>query len=140
MTRHLETDVKSLGRPWALGVVLVAAFAVFGELLLVFDDYVFHRLGLNRNALLLALWALPFIAAYVAARYSETHKLLAGLSFLILFPVIGTAAHYLNGALGGTVDFAGLSGAAVTFRLYLALGSVLVITGTLLGLLFSKQS
>lgn len=128
------------GKPWSLGVLLILAFAVLGELIVLLDDYVFHRVGINRNALLLVLWILPILASYVASRYSEKRKLLMGLSYLILFPLIGAVVHYISGELGGTVDFVGLPGAMATFKLYLRVGSILVILGTALGLVLSKQN
>ena len=139
MAQAWVNRMSMFGKPWALGVLLILAFAVLGELLVIFNDYVFHRLGINRNALLLALWALPILASYIASYYSEKHKLLMGLSYLILFPLIGAAAHYINGELGGTVDFVGLYGSAATFKLYFGVGSILVILGTSLGLLLSKR-
>jgi hypothetical protein len=132
--------MREFGKPWAVGMLLILTFAVLGELFTVFNDYVFHRLGLNRNAVMTVLWVLPFFAAYFASRYSETHKVLTGLSFMLLFPLVGSVAHYINGELGGPVDFVGLSGAALIFKLYFAVGSILVIAGTLLGLLLSKRA
>lgn len=126
-------------RPWAFGFLLVLAFAVIGELLMAFDGYVFHRTGISRNLLLTILWILPMAASFVASAYSQKHQLLAGLSFLPLFPLVGATAHYINGQLGGTVDFTGVSGAVETFKLYLGIGSVLMIIGTALGLALSKR-
>jgi hypothetical protein len=139
MAQNWVNEMGVLGKPWSLGVLLILAFAVLGELIVLLDDYVFHRVGINRNALLLILWILPILASYIASRYSERHKLL-GLSYVILFPLIGAVVHYISGELGGTVDFVGLPGAMATFKLYLGIGSILVILGTALGLLFSKRN
>lgn len=127
------------GKPWRLGLLLILAFAVLGELIVLLDDYVFHRVGVSRNVLLLVLWLSPILASYVASRYSERHKLLTGLSYVILFPLTGAAVHYISGALGWAVDFVGLPGAMATFKLYFVVGSILVILGTILGLMFSKR-
>lgn len=128
------------GKPWSLGVLLILAFAVLGELIVLLDDYVLHRVGINRNVLLLILWILPILASYVASRYSERHKLLMGLSYVILFPLIGALVHYISGELGGTVDFVGLTGAIAIFKLYLGVGSILVILGAALGMVLSKKN
>ena len=125
-------------KPWALGFLLILASAVLGELVVLLDDYVFHRVGINRNALLLVLWLSPILASYIASRYSERHKLLMGLSYVVLFPLTAAVVHYISGALGGTVDLVGLPGAVATFKLYLQIGSILVILGTTLGLVLSK--
>ncbi|MCU7850531.1 MAG: hypothetical protein KZQ89_21675 [Candidatus Thiodiazotropha sp. (ex Lucinoma kastoroae)] len=126
-------------KPWMLGLLILLMFVVLGELSVVFGDYVFHRLSIDRSTLLWILWLMPLVAAYVAARYSMTHKLLAGLSYLILLPLIGAVAHYINGEFGGTVDFTGLQGAVTTFKIYLGVGSIVVLVGTFLGIALSKN-
>lgn len=140
MTPVSETEMRFYDQAWAIGLLLILLFVLLSEILMIFDDYVFVRLGLRLDRVLLVLWALPLLAAYVAARYSPKRKLLAGLSLAILFPAIGAMAHYVNGVLGGTVDLVGLSGALVTFKVYLAIGGALMVTGTLLGLLLSKST
>lgn len=140
MVQIWVSEMSIFGKPWSLGVLLILAFAVLGELIVLLDDYVFHRVGISRNTLLLVLWILPILASYVASLYSERHKLLMGLSYVVLFPLIGAVVHYISGELGGAVDFVGLPGAMTTFKLYLGFGSILVILGTALGLLFSKRN
>ena len=135
-----EDDMKPFGRAWAVGVALVVAFAILGELAIVFGDYVFHRLGANRNIVLGALWILPLAASFIATRYSGKWKLLAGLSFLLVVPLLGVVAHLLSGALGANVDFDGLAGGRIVFAIYLVVGSLAVTTGTILGLLPVGQS
>lgn len=127
--------MTSFGKPWAIGVALVVAFAILGEVAVIFSDYVFHRLGLNRDLVLGGLWILPLAASYVATRYSADRKLLAGLSFLLVVPLIGTLAHLVSGALGANVDFEGFSGGRIVFGLYLVIGGLVVVIGTILGLL-----
>lgn len=138
MTQPLGDELNYLGKAWGLGVLLILAFAIVGELLVAFDDYVFHRLGVDRNLTLSILWVLPLVAAYVAARYSPQHKLLAGLSYLLILPFVGAAAHFVSGVLGTTVDFKGLSGARLVFGMDLAIGSLLIVTGTFVGVLLSR--
>lgn len=138
MTQPLGDELNYLGKAWGLGVLLILAFAIVGELLVAFDDYVFHRLGVDRNLTLSILWVLPLVAAYVAARYSPQHKLLAGLSYVLILPFVGAAAHFVSGVLGATVDFKGLSGARLVFGMDLAIGSLLIVTGTFVGVLLSR--
>jgi hypothetical protein len=127
--------MRPFGKAWGIGVALVVAFAILGELAIGFGDYVFHRLGANRNIVLGALWILPLAASFVATRYSAQRKLLAGLSFLLIVPLIGTIAHLLAGALGASVDFDGVRGAPTVFAIYLVVGGLTVTAGTILGLL-----
>ncbi len=103
------------GKPWSLGILLILAFAVLGEMIVLLGDYVFHRVGVSRNALLLILWVLPILASYIASCYSERYKLLMALSYVILFPLIGAVVHYISGKLGGTGDFVGVHGAMAIF-------------------------
>ena len=132
-----EMDV--FGKPWSLGFLLILTHSVLGVLIGGIDDYVFFRIGINKDALLLTLWILPVLASYVASRYSKKYKLLMGLSYIILFPLIGAIVTYVNGELGVVrTEFVGVPGAMVMFKLYLAVGSILVILGTALGLVFSK--
>jgi len=125
-------------KPWSLGLLILIMFSVLGELSLVFSEYVFHRLGINRDEFMMALWVLPFIASFIATYYSTSLKLVVGLSYLILFPLIGSIGHYLNGELGGVVDFTGISGAMTTFKVYLSIGSIVILIGAFLGVALSK--
>ncbi|MDH5573560.1 MAG: hypothetical protein OEY89_17480 [Gammaproteobacteria bacterium] len=126
-------------KAWKIGFLIILLFTIASELLLVFDDYVFTRIGIDRNIIKLIFWLTPMFAAYIATYYSKTNKLLMGLSYIILFPVIFTCIHYINGEFGSAVDFTGSSGALVVFKVSAAIGSIMIIIGTLLGLLFSKQ-
>ena len=126
--------MRSFGKAWAIGVALVVAFAILGEVVVILGDYVFHRLGLNRTIVLGALWIFPLAASFVATRYSQDRKLLAGLSFLLIVPLIATSVHLLTGALGANVDFTGITGGRVVFGIYLTLGGLVVVIGTILGL------
>ena len=115
------------------------AFSVFGELIVLLDDYVFVRVGVSRNSLLLALWLLPLLAPCVTSYFSNKHKLLLSLSYMIFFPLIVASVHYISVEVGGAVDFVGFAGAVAVFKLYFALGSGPIILGAVLGLMLSKR-
>ena len=125
---------------WCLGLSILIFFIVFSEMTVVFNEYIFHRLGINRNFLLTTLWFLPLVASFVAAYYSEKHKLIYGLSYIILLPLLGALIHYINGELGGVIDFRGVPAAVMTFKIYLVLGSVIITVGTILGIAFSNNN
>jgi hypothetical protein len=124
---------------WMQGCLAIFIFVLVGELSVLFNNYVFHRLGINRTVFLSALWILPLIAAFIASYFSERHKLLAGLSYTIMLPLLGSTAHFVSGELGATIDFAGLAGALVIFKIYLVMGAVTGAAGTALGLLLSRE-
>jgi hypothetical protein len=132
--------MKPFGKAWAIGVALVVAFAILGEVAVLFGDYVFHRLGFNRDFVLGALWVFPLAASFIATRYSHDRKLLAGLSFLLIVPFIATLAHLLSGALGANVDFKGFAGGRIVFSIYLVVGGLAVLAGTIAGLLPLRDS
>jgi len=52
---------------------------------------------------------------------------------MLVLPVVGASGHYISGLLGGAVDFTGISGALVVFKIDFAIGGIAVITGTLAG-------
>ena len=124
---------------WSLGLSILIFFIISSELTVVFHDYIFYRLGINRNILLTLLWSLPFFSAFIASYYSKKYKLFYGLSYILLLPLFGAFVHYINGELGGVIDFRGLSGAIVLFKIYLMVGSIIITIGTILGVAFSRQ-
>jgi hypothetical protein len=56
-----------------VGFLLITLSVILGELTVAFDDYVYFRLGLNRNLILLVLWSFPCLASFIVAYYSD-HK------------------------------------------------------------------
>jgi len=136
---NIESKTLRLSKAWQLGLLIVIGFSVTGEFLVVFDEYVFYRLGIDRDLMFLFLWLAPAVSAYIATYYSNSYKLLSGLSFIIVFPAVGAFAHFINGELGGAVDFTGLNGAFALFKIYFSIGSILTVAGTLIGFVFSKN-
>lgn len=128
------------GRAWLQGFLVILIFVLIGELVVAFNDYVFFRLGINRTVFLFVLWLLPVAAAFIATYFSKRNRLLAGLSYAIALPLLGSSAHLLSGLLGVPVDFVGFSGAVVTFKIYLVLGILTSVVGTALGLAFSREN
>jgi len=123
---------------WSLGFIVILLFIILSELSFFFGEYLFHRLGISRNLVLILLWGLPLLAAFLTSYYAREHKLILGLSFLLIVPLLGTAAHYSNWKIGAAVDFGGVSGAIAILKIYFVINSLLVLIGTGLGLLLSK--
>lgn len=94
-------------RAWSIGCLIIILFVVLGELTVVFHDYSFSRLGLERNTVLYVLWLLPLVASFIAARYSQVHGIVFALSYAIILPASGALGHYINGVLGGGQRFCG---------------------------------
>lgn len=124
-------------RAWSIGCLIIILFVVLGELTVVFHDYSFSRLGLERNTVLYVLWLLPLVASFIAARYSQVHGIVFALSYAIILPASGALGHYINGVLGGVRDFVGISGALVIFKVYFSIGGTLIMIGALFGAIFS---
>lgn len=125
--------------PWRLGFLVILLFVLVGELSAIFHDYVFYRVGVNRNVFLFVLWILPAGAAFIASYFSKRYKLLSGISYVIVLPILGATAHYVSGQLGAPIDLAGLRGAFIVFKIYFVLGAIAASVGTTLGLLLSRQ-
>jgi hypothetical protein len=87
----------------------------------------------------MVLWILSVAASFFASYYSVKHKLLSGLSFIIVMPLLAALAHCFVGWTGGTVDFRGLSGAVELLKIYFVMAGFVVIPGSLCGLLFSGR-
>lgn len=127
-------------KAWSLGLLIILLFLTIGELSAAFNEYVFHRLGINRSIFLFILWMFPLLAAFITSYFSSKYKVILGLSYILIVPILGALAHYINGELGGTVDFTGVSGAIMTFKIYFVINSILVVIGTGLGVLSSKEN
>jgi hypothetical protein len=132
---EIEVSDKKL---WWIEFLLIAAFVLMSELSIVFREYVYIRLGLNRNVVLGALWLLPVIASFLVTYFSTQRKALMGLSFILVLCVLGPLVHFFFGWLGATIDLGGLPGLKVTFQIYLILGALTIGFGTVAGVLFRK--
>lgn len=124
---------------WSLGFLIILLSIILGELSIAFNDYVYERIGVNQNILAIIFWCLFGVGAYIASYYSKGFKLLLGLSFIFITPLTVAIAHYLNGRLGSVIDFDGLSGTVVVFKIYFFTSSFFVLIGTFLGVFFSRE-
>lgn len=129
----------SMGSAWVQGFLLVVLFVVVGEWSISFSGLVFHRLGIDRNTFLVVLWVIPLVAAFVAARFSDRHKVVAGLSFMLVVPLIAAFGHYLSWLISAARDFQGVPGAIVVFKIYLIPSAITALIGTSLGMLASSK-
>lgn len=126
-------------KAWWTGFALITAFVLVSELTVVFNEYVYGRLGLSRNLILTILWLLPVIASFLVVYLSKKKRVFKGLSFILVLSVLGPLAHYLSGEFGATIDFAGLPGLKVTFQIYLVLSVLTAGLGTVVGLFFKRK-
>ena len=134
MGQALDSDnYRIFSSAWTFGCLIIVAFVFLSELTVVFHDYVFLRLGLRRDFVLTLLWFLPVVASFITSYYSRRYGAIFGLTYMLVLPVIGASGHYISGLLGGAVDFTGISGALVVFKIDFAIGGIAVITGTLAG-------
>jgi len=122
-----------------VGFLLISLFVILGELTVTLDNYVYFRLGLTRNFILLVLWTFPCLASFIVAYYSD-HKMWFSISLIPVLSLLGSLVHYINGLFGGVVDFTGMNGAFVVFKIYFTIGSILIIAGALLGIFISRYN
>ena len=117
--------------PWVSGAVLILISTLLS---LRWNHY--------KELVFICLWTLPLlVASYCASCYSSRHKLLAGLSYLIFFPLLLTVVGCLNGAEAGIISLGWIDGFKEIIRffcIYLVIGCIPVFTGTMLGLGVSR--
>lgn len=124
---------------WSLGFMLIVFFVVIGEFAIYFHDYVYYRMGFDRDLVLTILWFLPFLASFITSYLAVSYKFLLGMSHAIILPFVGSIAHFINGQLGGVIDFNGMLGAIVVFKVYFVGGVVSAIAGVTIGILLSRK-
>lgn len=122
-----------------MGILRILSSVILGEVSIAFNDYFYHRLGIDKNFLSLFLWTLFIIAAYVASYYSKAFKAFLGLSYILVIPITATVVHYMNGLLGTPINFDGVNGAIVVFKIYFLVAVISASIGTCLGVFFSKK-
>jgi hypothetical protein len=128
-----------LSKAWQLGFLILILNIFMNEVIYMFNDYVFSRLGINRSYLALILWVLPFISAFIATYYSKNYKLLYGVSYIFIFPIMATFAHYIHGEFGGAIDFRGIKGAMEFFKVHSIISFIIIIIGTVAGFTLSSE-
>lgn len=126
-------------KAWSIGFLIIVSFVLIGELSIAFHDYVYSRIGINRNMFLMVLWLLPVFAAFLVSYYSNRYKLLLSLSYIIVLPFMLSVIHYFHGELGGKIDFSGFPGALVVFKVSFFMGGIAITIGALLGVFLSKK-
>lgn len=125
-------------KAWWIGFFLIVFFILMSELIVVFREYVYSRLGLSRNLVLSLLWILPIISSFVVVSLSKKNRVLKGLSLIFILSFLGPLTHFITGQFGAVIDFSSLSGLKVTFSIYLVLSSLTIGFGTFVGMLVKK--
>jgi hypothetical protein len=121
-----------------MGSAIILFFVFLGQILVIFDEYVFYRIGVNRNFLMAALWILPFLAAFTTSFYLRYFSFWLISMYIIALPLLAAMVHYLYGELGGVVDFSGIPGAFVIFNIFFVVGAVVLLAGAGIGVLASQ--
>lgn len=121
-------------KAWLFGFLMIVIFVMVGEFVIIFKDYIFVRLGADRNFVLTILWLLPVFASFVAVFFPKRNGLIAGLSYIPILSVFGPIVHYICGQFGAKIDFGGLSGLRITFQIYLVLSVITIGIGCIAGI------
>lgn len=122
----------------AISILMLSLFIILGEASVVFHEYVFHRIGMNRNVLLSVLWLVPLSAAYFLVLLSKSFAFWQLTLNVIFISIVGSGVHYLISLLGVSVDLNGWAGLKVMFKSYLVLGGIVTFIGALLALAHLK--
>ncbi len=118
---------------WIVGNIILTMFFVFAGSISYVPSYVYERIGLNRDILLLLLWIIPIYVSYYVTINTKNYNILFGLSFILMLPLLGGLTHYINTKYMGGVDFTGISGAVVIMKLYGFIGIFTSSLGTFIG-------
>lgn len=121
---------------WVLGLSIICLSAFISELIVAFPGYVYSRLGIDRDLLLAFLWLLPVFASFIVVFFNSRHGILLSILYIPIQSVICTLVHFLAGELGAKIDFGGISGLEVTFKIFFIISIITITVGCLLGLLF----
>jgi hypothetical protein len=125
-------------KAWWIGFALIIFFILTSESTIIFKEYFFIRLGLNRNLVLTVLWSLPIFASFIAVSFSTYNRIIIGLSYILILSLLAPIAHFLVGQAGVAIDFGGLVSMRVTFTIYLVLSVITIGIGCVAGILFRK--
>ena len=112
---------------------------MLGTALAFFPTYVYTRIGVNRNAVLIFLWSMPAAASFIVAMKAKAAPLLQGLSFVIVVTILGPLSHLFADYFGATVDLGGLEGLRATVPIFFVMSVITVGAGAVAGMLFRKD-
>ncbi len=131
---------KYLWIPWCNGMLVVLASLLILHFGSKFPEYVFARLAISKDAFQSVMSvAPPLFAALIASYGAQRYKILLGLSFALLYPVLHVSTGALFGIFQGRTDFPGLEGAYLFFKIQFALAFALTAIGTCIGVLSSNH-
>ena len=120
-------------RIWIIGNIILIIFFICAEGISYFSSYVYERIGLNRNILLLLLWIIPIYVSYYVTANTKNYSIIFGLSFIVILPFLGGLIHYVSTKYIGSVDFIGIKGVIEIIKIYSLIGILTVSLGTVLG-------
>ena len=127
----------SLWEAWGFGFFLIIVFVVFVILVSFFGDYVFHRIGISRNSLIILSWIIPMGAGFFTSYYARKYKVLLSISHILSVCILIAIGHYLVWFFGIDVDFPGFDGALFVAFIYLFIAVFSVGVGLVVGLFLS---
>jgi len=129
----------SLFQTWAVGAVIIIASSFLNEVVLYFHDYIYTRLGINRNTILLLLWTIPIFVSFYISYTVKKYNVLLGISYVPIVIISLSLFHFINGYIGGKIDFVGFAGLKALFPILLLASSIACGIGTFLGIILKKE-
>ncbi len=128
----------SLFERWITGVVIIIIFSISIEAILYFHTYVYTRLGVSKNIIMILLWTVPMLVSLYIAYTAEKYNIVLGLSYIPVVIVSLLLFHYINGSIGGKIDLIGFAGLKALFPILLVASSIACGIGTFLGAVLKK--
>jgi len=119
----------------SISIILIIFAEITSQLISLFQNYVFYRINIDRDTLLISLWILPFIASLLATIYAKKYKLLISLTFGFFAILMTISSNLLLNLLGYQVDFEGLYGAIDMFQISFFINIPIALLASLVGFL-----
>lgn len=119
------------------GLILLFIFICLSMLANNVGGWVYSRLKISVDVIIMLLWIIPVIAAFLAVFTSPGRGSVACLFYIMIitvaFPVINAISGYFI-----KTDFSGLSGMTVTLKIFFFLSACTISIGGVLGYLARK--
>lgn len=115
------------------GLILVLFFIALYLMSNVFDRYVFSRLNIDQDFILLLLWGLPFIAGCVAIFKTGVFGFVYCAFYVLIIGIAFSFSGFVLNKLGFPSDFSGTTGVLWLFKIFFFIGFIAVGSGAVIG-------
>lgn len=112
-------------------IIVISCFLLWSASL--FQSYVYSRVHVNRDVLLIIFWFLPASASFLAYFRRARTPLLISLGYILLLSGLLSLVHFIQGEMGIAIDFSGIAGLKVIGGVYFFISTVSIGIGGIAG-------